>query len=41
MMFKDVDYSQAEGFFMTDDYLHGVIVGQHAKIAERKRRVTS
>jgi len=39
MMFQDVRYSQAEGFFQTDSYLHGVIAGQHAKIAERKGRV--
>ncbi len=39
MMFRDVAYSQAEGFWMTDMYLHGVIVGQHAKIAVRKGKV--
>jgi hypothetical protein len=41
MLFRDVGYSQAEGFVMPDTYLHGVIVGQHAKIAERKRKVAS
>jgi hypothetical protein len=39
MMFRDVAYSQAEGFLMTEIYLHGLIVGQHAKIAERKGKV--
>ena len=39
MMFNDVKYSQAEGFWMTEHYLHGVIIGQHAKITERKGKV--
>jgi len=41
MMFQDVVYSQAEGFWKTDMYLHGVIAGQHAKLAERKRKRAS
>ena len=41
MIFRDVAYSQAECFSMTDMYLHGVITGQHAKIAERKRKWAS
>lgn len=40
MMFRDVAYSEAEGFW-PDMYLHGVITGQHAKIAERKRNAKS
>ena len=41
MMFRDVAYSEAEDFWMPEMYLHGVIVGQHAKIAERKRKGAS
>ena len=38
---RNAAYSADEGFFMMDCYLKGVIAGQHAKIAERKRKVAS
>jgi hypothetical protein len=39
MYFKDLEYSEDEGFY-PDRYWHGLIVGQHAKIAKRKGKVT-
>ena len=33
LMFQDVNYSDKEGFLLTDDYLKGLIAQQHARIA--------
>ena len=41
LILQDATYSESEGFCITDDYLHGVIAGQHAKIAEQKGKVKS